>query len=61
MTHFETFLVPVDHFQLLTKSFDVAINIRYLYLGASDNQTTCQVQRLLVSLLNQLVVPVEGV
>jgi len=60
MANLKAFFVPANHFQLLLKSFNVSVDITYLYmLLASYYQTTCQVDWLYISLLNKLHVSIK--
>lgn len=60
MANLKAFFVPANHLQLLLKSFNVSVDITYLYmLLASYYQTTCQVDWLYISLLNKLHISIK--
>lgn len=59
MTNFKPFLVPVDHIKFLGEPFHISVDIRDLNLTSTHNQTACQVQRWLISLLDELVISIE--
>jgi len=61
VSHLETLLVPVDHLEFLCEPLNVPVDVRNLNLGTAHDKATSQVQRWLFTLLDQLLVPIEGV